>query len=69
MMRVNLYPITILSKYSIISFKEQTDGQRYGLIQVSSFSGMRWYATAGLYGATKVYNKVFGNLIYSNLCA
>lgn len=33
------------------------------IIQLSSFSALRWYATAGLYGGTKTFNKVFGELV------
>lgn len=33
------------------------------MVHVSSFSSPRWYATGGIYGGTKRFNHLFGNLV------
>ena len=61
MLKVNLYPITLLSKYGLVNFKKQAGN--CGLISVSSYSALRPYTRAGLYGGCKRYDATFGSLI------
>ena len=68
--KVNLYPVTLLSKFGINSFKNQQVNQgyvnRFGLVSVSSYSAIRHYTTAGVYGGTKRYDKFLGHTIDKN---
>ena len=61
MLKVNLYPITLLSKWGLINFKKQNN--QCGLISVSSYSALRPYTRAGTYGGCKRFDAVFGSLI------
>jgi len=66
--KVNLYPISLLSAFALRSFKSQSksgdaEGKRYALIQLSSLSGIRAIPPMGSYGATKRYDSVLGQLI------
>jgi short-subunit dehydrogenase len=61
MLKVNMYPITLLSKYGILKFKNE-EGPCV-LVSVSSYSSVRPYARAGIYGGCKRFNSVWGNLI------
>lgn len=61
MLKVNLYPITMLSKYGVLKFKKEEG--KCGLVSVSSYSALRPYTRAGLYGGCKRYDATFGKLI------
>ena len=63
MLKLNLRPITGLSKHVMNQHLQSKGNSRVGMIQVSSYSGIRWYATAGLYGGTKIYDKVLGEML------
>ena len=61
MIKVNNRPICLLTKYGLYSQSESKKG--LALVQVSSFSALRWYATAGLYGGTKIFDEMFARMI------
>ena len=62
MLKVNHRPVTLLTKHAI-NRHVKGDSKGLGLVQVSSFSALRWYSTAGLYGGTKIYDRLFGFMI------
>lgn len=65
-LKVNLYPISLLSKFAKNSYQQQqNDGYlgRFGMVSLSSYSAIRHYTTAGTYGGCKRFDKFLGYLI------
>ena len=65
-MKVNLYSIVLLSKVARNSFKaqheEDPDSGPFGLIQVSSLSGIRSVLKGNLYCACKRFDYIFADV-------
>mmetsp|Transcript_3388 Transcript_3388/g.5703 ORF Transcript_3388/g.5703 Transcript_3388/m.5703 type:complete len:120 (+) Transcript_3388:488-847(+) len=67
MMKLNFYPMALLTKYSIKSFKKQTSRQegegRFGLIQLASSASDFPLPFMTIYSATKRYNDIFAQQV------
>jgi len=62
MHKLNLYPITLLSKYAGNFFRAQaTPTNQFGIIQLSSTASEFTMPQLALYCATKRYNEVLGD--------
>jgi short-subunit dehydrogenase len=66
-LQLNLYPITLMSKYAKLSFLQQARAdhlkeadKRFAMIHLSSMSGIRFVALQAGYSASKHYDRVFG---------
>mmetsp|Transcript_17567 Transcript_17567/g.29653 ORF Transcript_17567/g.29653 Transcript_17567/m.29653 type:complete len:106 (-) Transcript_17567:416-733(-) len=66
MLKVNLYPITLLTRMAASTWRQlaKVDAEkRYGLVQVSSFSSLRPYVGASVYGGCKRYDSKLGEVM------
>ena len=67
-LKVNHYPIVLLSKFAKNQFiqdqknSDEPSGKRYGIVNVSSFSGIRPIIRMSLYGPSKRFDLMFSNI-------
>ena len=68
MIKLNLYPITILSKIARQKFEDYVKSDplkkegNFALVQLSSVAATFWCPHFGTYGATKRYDLIFSRL-------
>ena len=60
MMKCNMYPMTILTRYALNSFDAQRSDGRFGLVQLASSASDNMSVVSIIYACTKRYNDIFG---------
>lgn len=65
MIKTNIYPYVLMSKYATLNFLKHADqhDHKVGLIHTSSIASDLQMPWSSIYSGTKRFNEVFGDLI------